>query len=160
MIKTLKLFIIIVGVSLLSSCGIINDLKDSEDELQYTLSQMDKIIMCFDNKDAEGLKLMFCPKKQADPTLEEQILNAYELYEGKSISYSYTRTSMAGGGTDDYKWVDKHYRPLIDNIQTDEGKEYSISYFEYLIYDADPSEIGITYVNLVDSENNLLARII
>ncbi len=55
--------------------------------------------------------------------------------------------------------VDEHFRPQIKNIITDTEDTYSISFCEYTIYEKDKSQIGIIYINLVDSDGNLLSRI-
>lgn len=149
----------ILIIILCSGCTNYNYINQTA-ENKYITNRMDEIIQCFDNKDVEGLKSMFCDKMQEDIGLSEKIQNAFNFYEGQSTSYDKTRTSYAGGGMDSGEWIDKHFRPLIDNIKTDEDKEYSISYFEYTIYKYDESQIGIVYLNLVDSNGNLLARII
>jgi hypothetical protein len=146
-------------VLLLSSCDAFADVSYGFKEMEYTQTQMDKIVACFDNNDVEGLKMMFCPKKQRDKTLEEQIKTAYELYEGKSKTYSYDNTSMMGGGKRNGKWVNRNYSPLIKDIQTDKGKEYSISYSEYTVYEYDNSVVGILYVYLLDSNGDILSEI-
>ena len=42
-----------------------------------------EIIRCFDEKDAEGLKALFCEEVRISHNLDEEIQFAFDLYEGK-----------------------------------------------------------------------------
>ncbi len=122
-------------------------------------NQVEEIVRCFNEKDVEGLKNMFCQHSKEECDLDTQIQNAYEFYKGECES-NYTTSS--GGGGASYRegvCVKKDIRPEIRNVVTNEDKEYVICYTAYIKHDTDPGRIGICAIDLLDGERNLLASI-
>ena len=100
-----------------------------EEDNKYLDELGAEIVRCFDEKDVEGLKALFCSdEKNGNPELVSEIKYAFSIYEGKSQSFYVTSKSAAGNYTDD-----KHFTPHI-RITTCEGKEYTISFLLYTIY--------------------------
>lgn len=159
MIKKNILRLLLVFCITLNLTGCQRNNQDEISEIALMKNKMDIIVKCFDEKDSETLKTLFSPQLNSVSDIDSKIETAFSLYNGKSQSYDYNRLSMAGGGTDNGVWIDKHFRPVIDNIKTDEGKTYSISFCEYTVYSEDETKVGIIYINLVDENGDLLARI-
>ncbi|MBP1548621.1 MAG: DUF5104 domain-containing protein [Oscillospiraceae bacterium] len=131
----------------------------SETDSQYVEKQATEIIRCFNQKDVEGLKKLFCSNSQEYYDLDSEIQVAFEFYEGTSKSYILSNSSYAGGSMENGEWYDKHFRPKIKKIKTDVGKQYTIGYSTYSIYKYDAGEVGIGVLALYDEDDNLLAVI-
>ena len=152
--KTVALFIMVMLICLnFSGCTMFSS-KPS-----YLKTQSDEIVRCFDEKDAESLKNLFCTNSQNYYDLDTEIQNAFDLYDGKSESYKINAKGGWAGGYDDGVCVDRHNSPTIENIKTCEEKEYNISYCVYQIYKDDGGREGIGVIGLYDKEWNLLAGI-
>ena len=153
-IATIFLILNFDGCSLLQKAY-----TELEAESQYIENQTAEIIRCFNQKDVEGLKKLFCLNSQEYYDLDSEIQNAFEYYEGTSESYILYNSSSAGGGMDNGEWVDKHFRPDIKNIKTDAGKQYTIGFSTYSIYKYDTGKVGIGILALYDENDNTLAVI-
>lgn len=148
-LSTLLLILICISFS---SCSGANNARKVSNE------KSEEIVRCFDEKDIEGLKSLFCLNSQNNYNLDKEIEKAFSLYNGKSISYNLSYGGTAGGW-DDGERIDEHITPSIRDIETSNGNIYNIYYTEYTIYKADSGRVGIIYMSLFDSEDNTLARI-
>ena len=119
----------------------------------------DEIVRCFDEKDAEGLKSMFCRNSIVYYDIDSEIQNAFDLYEGESVSYKIYSNGGWSGGYDNGICVDKHSTPEIKYIKTNCGKEYTIGFCTYEIYESDAGRVGIGVIGLQDEEGNEIAVI-
>ena len=119
----------------------------------------DEIVRCFDEKDAEGLKNMFCRNSIVYYDIDSEIQNAFDLYEGQSVSYKIYSNGGWSGGYDNGICVDKHSTPEIRNIKTNCGKKYTIGYCTYEVYEKDAGRVGIGVIGLQDEEGNEIAVI-
>lgn len=128
-------------------------------EPSYIKVQSDEIIRCFDEKDAEGLKALFCQNSIDYYDIDSEIQNAFDLYEGQSVSYKMNSKGGWSGGMQEGIWYDKHYTPEIRNIKTNCGKEYTIGFCTYEIYESDAGKVGICVIALRDDNGNQLAAI-
>jgi hypothetical protein len=126
-------------------------------DYSYNLSA--EIIRCFNEKDSEGLKSLFCTNTQNYYNMDSEILNTFNCYNGVSESYSVKYASRAGDAYKDGKMYDEHFRPKITNIVTDTGNIYSIEFTAYSVHDYDPGWVGIGVIVLYDSEENVIAVI-
>lgn len=152
--------LLVLSLCFLGGCSdILKEYQSISEENELMMSRIDTIVNCFDEKNADELKQLLAPQLQRLPDIDQQIQTAFSMYNGKSQSYDYTRTAMAGGGRTDGVWVDKHFCPLIDNICTDTGDVYSIAFGEYTVYEKDASYIGITVITLLDANDELIAII-
>lgn len=150
--------IFILIATLFSGCVFASAREELKNEKRYMQSRSDEIIRCFDEKDADGLKSMFCLNDQSNPYLKEEIENAFSRYEGTSVSYEHFDVGTSGG-TDYGVCVDKHFSAEIRDIVTTADSTYEIVYGEYMIYKADEKEIGIVFITLVDSNGEIVAKI-
>lgn len=127
-------------------------------EPSYIKVQSDEIIRCFDEKDAEGLKALFCQNSIDYYDIDSEIQNAFDLYEGQSVSHTLNLYGWSGGMQEGI-WYDKHYTPEIRNIKTNCGKEYTIGFCTYEIYESDAGRVGIGVIGLQDEEGDVIAVI-
>jgi len=161
--KSLKIFLIILVTLCFSSCQISQyevqglSIKDKTKSACYDKSV--EILRCFDEKDAEGLKSLFCRHSQENPNIYKEIEGAFDFYKGKSVSFEFKYRGGVAGSWRDGKAVDEHVNPKIENIITDEEKIFHIVYEDYLIYSADKKNVGITFMLLYDEENGGMVQI-
>lgn len=126
-------------------------------DYSYNLSA--EIIRCFNEKDSEDLKSLFCTNTQNYYNIDREILTTFSFYNGISESYSVKNASRMGDGYKDGKMYVEHFSPKITNIVTDTGNIYSIGFTAYSVYDYDPGWVGIGVIALYDSEENVIAVI-
>ena len=120
---------------------------------KYAMNQAAEILQCFDEKDVSSLKAMFCEKVASTHDLDKEITDAMNLYNGKSVSHD---KIQVGGGDTAYHGVitDSHVWYSINNIKTtDAGSLYAIGTHTYIVYEDDPSRIGMTYLNFIDENS-------
>ena len=147
--NTLIIVVVILISTLFSSCNA---------EPSYIRVQSDEIIRCFDEKDAEGLKALFCQNSIDYYDIDSEIQNAFNLYEGQSVSHTLNFYGWSSGMQEGI-WYDKHYTPEIRNIKTNCGKEYTIGFCVYEVYEKDEGKVGICVIALRDDNGNQLAAI-
>ncbi len=157
--KKKLVFITVILISIVfSGCVTINN-KPSNNKPSYIRVQSDEIIRCFDEKDAEGLKALFCQNSIDYYDIDSEIQNAFDLYEGESVSYKIFSNGGCAGGMQDGIWYDKHYTPEIRYIKTNCGRGYAIGYCTYEVYEKDEGKVGICVIALRDDNGNQLAAI-
>jgi len=145
---------LIIIIFIFNGCNNNYGMTDNE----FSEMKSKEIVRCFDEKDIETLKLMFCEKTETEFNLDGEIQIAFDLYQGISTSYDFYFGGTAGGWKYG-EWFDKNITPQIRNIKTDKDKIYKISWFEYLAFDEDENMIGIVRMSLRDSNGNILAKI-
>ena len=161
--KCLKIFLILLITLCFSSCQISQyevqglTIKDKTKSACYDKSV--EILRCFDEKDAEGLKSLFCQYSQDNPNISKEIEDAFDFYKGKSVSFKFAYNGGVAGSWRDGKAVDEHVTPEMENITTDLGNIYRILYSEYLTYKEDEKRVGITFILLYDEENDGMIKI-
>ncbi len=140
--------------------GVIDSFAELEADNKYLDELGAEIVRCFDEKDVEGLKALFCSdEKNGNPELISEIKYAFSLYEGKSQSFYVTDKSWEGGYRDGI-YYDKHFTPRIREIITDAGKTYYIKCLLYTVCDYDIGKIGISAIGLYDEcTDSKIARI-
>ena len=133
--------------------------NEIEEDYQYLDELSAEIVRCFDEKDAEGLKALFCTNELENNTeIDSQIETTFSMYEGKSQSF-YTTDKSWEGGYRNGVYDDKHFTPRIREIITDAGRTYCIGYLVYTIYDYDSDKIGINGIGLKDETGKEIAGI-
>lgn len=146
------LFVALLTICLFAGCGTDNDTK-------YIKDQTAEIVRCFDEKDIDGLKALFCKNTQDNYNLDKEIKNAFDLYEGTSESFRINLQGCWAGGYSDGILDDKHFTPQIEEITTDENKIYSIGYLLYTVYESDHGRVGIVALALRNGEGEEIAKI-
>jgi len=156
--KKVFIFLLCIIIFTFSGCTIKSS-KYINKDLEHSEEVTKKIMQCFDDRNIEDLEKMFSNKTRSNFDVSSQILAAFELYNGKSLSYELLFGDGPTGGWIDGEWVDKQLAPKISNVKTNTGDVYIIKYREYLIYKSDSNEIGIKYMYLLDKNYNILAEI-
>jgi len=106
-----------------------------------------EVLRCFDEEDVDGLKSLFCEEIQNTHNLDEDIKNALDIYQGKTISYKII--GGTGGETvENGKIVLKDENIQIGEIKTDTGNEYVIVIYSYVINEEYPNRIGISAIDI------------
>ena len=116
------------------------------------------IIECFNDEDVEGMLEIFCPFVQEMDKLEDEINDAFDYIEGEIISYNSVYYG-SDGSIQDGKWRIKRDQTEIREIITDRDETYIIKFSEYIIYNDDEQKEGVYFVQLRDSEYNVLCTI-
>jgi hypothetical protein len=117
------------------------------------------IVRCFNKDDSAGLRALFCDDilSKYDP-LDEEILTGLDLVKGKIISYD--RAGIGGETLKTAGRVDLGYViPWLDNVVTDTGDMYFISYGFYFVNDKMPDTIGLTAIEILDKDHKKLLSI-
>lgn len=143
--KQLLKVMVIMMILLLTSCsGITIDTTDGH-ELAL------EVLRCFDEKDLENLKNLFCSEVQNSQDLNSEILEAFDFYKGKSKSYNKSINVGGGKSMKDGELVLCSIVPVIRKIKTDTNEEYTIVVFSYSVNKHNSNQIGIMYINIIDS---------
>ncbi len=118
----------------------------------------DDILYCFDNNDTSKLKALFCESIADSHDLDAEIQEAFKFFDGKIASQGKS-IGMSEGGVEkrNGKILKQTVHPNLLNITTDNGSEYSIYFCAYLVYENHDENIGITYINIVNSENEKIS---
>jgi len=153
-LKSIFIFLVIVTVIL---TGCTHDSNYTPPDEMARLQSID-IIKYFENKDIDGLKSMFCNKVQSEHNLDKEIEGAFEFINGKIISYDEPDGTSGGGLIKDGIRVELILRGDTENIKTDLGSTYTLSFHSYGIYEEDTNKVGITYLRVID-ENNTFYQI-
>lgn len=156
--KKVFIFLLCIIIFTFSGCTIKSS-KYINKDLEHSEEVTKKIMQCFDDRNIEDLEKMFSKKTKSNFDIPSQIQAAFNLYNGKSLSYELHFGDGPAGGWIDGEWVDKHLYPEIGDIKTDANDIYSILYWEYLVYEKDKSMVGIECMSLHDKDNNTLAEI-
>jgi hypothetical protein len=117
------------------------------------------IVRCFNKNDAAGLKALFCDELSSKyEHLNGEILAGMDLIKGKIVHYKRTsnRDSAAkAGGHVYYAYI----TPMLENVVTDTGDEYTINFGFYLANDKMPSTVGLLFIQIIDKDHNSLITI-
>ena len=136
-----------------------NSVESYHYELEQTEKILLKIIECFDNKDKESIKAMFSVKIAKEFDLDSLIDKAFEIYNGKSVSYEINKGSTAGSAKTDGTYTFLEYDGKLENIKMDNSKSFSIRMSRCVVNDDDPDEIGLTRITLRRDDGVKLAPI-
>jgi len=152
--KTTILVILLIFLCSLIGCMFVKDKTKSE---SYDKSV--EILRCFDEKDVEGLKKLFCQYTRKDLDIDAEIKKAFDFYKGKSVSFKFAYNGGIAGSWRDGKAIDEHIEPEIQDISTELGNIYRIYYHEYLTYEKDEKCVGVTYMIIFDENTDEMIRI-
>lgn len=118
---------------------------------EYCQPILDEVIRCLDENDAETLKSMFSEYIAKNCDLDEQIKNAMDVYDGKSIS--------CDGYTCEYSSYHIYYgyykeytsRMEYESVITDSGQDYNIVVRYCIVYDEHPECVGLKGIDIRDN---------
>ena len=112
--------------------------------------QVNTILKCIQENDAETLKSLFTPDIQKKLELDEQIHSFLNFIDGEIVSYSEPFGERGGG---EVRYGETVYQELygsISNIQTDTGKNYRITHNAIFINKNNPDNLGVYYMRIQD----------
>lgn len=130
-----------VSLCLFSSCKRKTDEHIAPDEQGYLWAK--QVIECFKNKDSEALAQLFCTNAQNEFDLENEIQVLFDFVDGEIVSYDEPSGNAGGGEIAPEGIVQKGVGGRIENIVTDKGTVYRISFKGYVIFEEDKGSIGI-----------------
>lgn len=129
--KKLRFYVCLIVIIVISfsftSCNYVSGYRIAVD-----ISE--EIMRCFDERDAESLKTLFFANDLPTSNLDKQIKEAFEFYDGPSVSYDLPVDAGGGKSMDDGEMIEWHIAPVIENIETDGDITYLISCHMYIIY--------------------------
>ena len=154
------------------SCGVMGDSSDDSlpdphknnaESYHYEQKQTEeiliKVIEFFDNKDKEGIKALFASQIKQNHNIDTQIDRAFEIYDGKSVSYDVHAGGIANSAKTDDTYTFLVFDGKLKNIKMDNSKSFSIWIFRCVVNDDDPDEIGLTRITLCREDGVNLAPI-
>lgn len=113
----------------------------------------EKVVECFINEDAEGLKSLFCVRDQRSWSIDKDIQAAFDYIDGDIVSYE-IYSGGDGSSVKDGKLVDLHVSGDIE-IETDIGRIYKIRVSFQIVNKKQPTSEGIIGIS-VSEENDTL----
>ena len=143
MMKIKRVFIcILISFSLiLVSCG--NDDYKDPNEAALTISK--NLIQCFKSKNADQIKSMFCSfVLSSDKNIEKEVESAFEFVDGEIVSYKDPFPMTAGAQKA------KSYGARIDDVKTDKGTTYTISFNGEFRNDNDKNVEEVRYIKIIN----------
>lgn len=153
-LKTIDLFLIIFFIISISGCVFNPDERTISSIKDMAHDVNEQMLHAIEYKNAEELKSLFCQKLLNNYThLDEDISEAFQFIKGDIISFGNTvygeQSSMR-----EYEWTEYRVTPRIRKVKTSEEKEYSILYYNILVYDEEPERIGISEIMITDTEDD------
>ena len=116
---------------------------------QIANEQAEIILDCLKTGNSEKLEALFCKNVSSSHDLKTEIAEAIEFIDGNIIDDgSWFGLSSADKSVDNGKTTKLNIRPGMHKVKTDTGKEYNIRFVNYLIYEEDPDNVGITYITI------------
>ena len=144
--KITCLLFVIMYVFSFSGCNVVQKVFDFAEEREVdidTAKAKGKMVFeCFENRDEETLKSLLSQSVISNGDIEEEIKEAFELYHGNAVEYNVSSFGFIDSTYDDGVITKKDTRVKIE-ITTDTGEQYRISVDMYLLYDSQPTNIGI-----------------
>ncbi len=111
--------------------------------------QSSQIIKCFENKDKDRLKSMFCKTVSDKCNLDEEIQEAFDFINGEIVSYDEPHGISGGASFEDGERIRQSLRGHISYIKTDTDKTYNLRFHSYLIFKANKNNVGVTNISLI-----------
>ncbi len=153
-----KTLVLLLSISiLLTSCSFPFGSKENEPSRVEVAKQTQIEIMdCFLNKDNEGIKDLMSPYVQQNYALDTEIEEAFEYIDGDIVSYDEPKFGASAAASDESGWKLYEYYGSTENVITDKGTEYKISFKGWCIYRDDDSKVGVNLIHIVNvTEKNL-----
>ena len=128
--------------------------KEYETPLMMARRQGEEIMEYVVKKDKEGLKSMFSEYVSETHDLDKEIDEFFEFIDGEIISYdepdgdeTYVEQSPAEGK------INKQLGGIVYNVRTTNGRNYTISFSSYYVYNTNKDKIGIEILGILDEDS-------
>lgn len=164
--RSIKIFIILLFISFLTSCFSSNSQEKESFPTGATAKALAiDIFNCFLEKDSEMLKNYFSPYIQNVCDLDLQIDEAFSFIDGEILSYDEPKGQATGSHVENGEWLKRTLSGKIKNIKTDKGQTYEIIIKYYAIEKNNPDKVGcsailIKNMNQVNEQGEVLHYII
>lgn len=152
-LRILKIIICyLITLLLFTSCSV----PTSSTSHRTAKEQCDEIVRCFNEKDTDALKSMFCNtvvlSKSTD--IEQQIENVYILFDNEKI-VSYEIISGSESRSEDKGEVTKlEIYPIIRPAILSNDDEYEIYFYSYIVDKENCNNEGISEITICDKNDN------
>ena len=140
-----SVFLIVLIFVCLTGCSITNNHSPAA----VARKQVNTILKCIQENDADTLKSLFTPDIQKKPELDEQIHSFLNFIDGEIVSYD----QHGGRSRRHVKYGETIYEEvysIINNIRTDTGKIYRITHNANFINKKNPDNLGVYYMRIQD----------
>lgn len=129
-------------------------LYDVDTNAQIAYDEAMNVIKCFKAKNIDGVKKLFCPyvKEKHEDELGTDIEACLNLINGEIISYDEPDIQRNSWETDEDGIVKLGEDVTIENICTESGKKYCISFSSYVVNKNNPEGKGIIDLKVYDME--------
>ena len=146
--KNLKIMLLIVLT--LTGCSFMDGEEEYQTPKEYATEQAEYIMECIVNQDKEGLKSVFSKYISETHDLDKEIDEFFEFIDGEIVSYD-EPVGREGGASLAYgEYREKELYGHTENIITDTGKKYHVSFMMYQIYETNPDYVGVDLITVTD----------
>ena len=144
--EVILVFIMVINVS---ACGLNKD--KSKSHIDQMVEMGEKITECFENKDKDGLIALFSENAKRRYSLEKEIEAAFEFFDSEIVKYDEPTIGGPGGGSSTPEgWVERELSGDIENIVTQSGTTYRITYGVCLIDKNDEDNVGVRVIRIIN----------
>ena len=134
----------------LTGCSFMDGEEEYQTPKEYATEQAEYIMECIVNKEKEGLKSVFSTHISETHDLDKEIDEFFQFIDGEIVSYDET-IGREGGGVLAYgEYKEKELYGHTENIITDTGKKYHVSFMMYQIYETNPDYVGVDLITVTD----------
>lgn len=145
-----KALCLIMTLVIFTGCQIVENINNTHNAAKIATEHVEIVLRCFEEKNAEDLKPLFCSYIADNHDLDEEIQAAFDAFEGKITDKGYwSGVGEVGAQMEDGKLVKQRIAPYLENILTDAGGKYTIRFNEYLIYSEYPELVGVTRISII-----------
>lgn len=141
----MSIFVLIIfsGCNTNRNTNYVNPDKASKETIKQIVDHLS-------NDDTEGLKGMFCEKIKISDSLDDELNQAMEFFEGKIDSYD-DLTTPNREKIEDGRQVEVRISPSI-NVTTTTGQTYEIRLNSCLVNVEDEEKVGISEIHMKRSD--------
>ena len=139
-----------MAVLMLTGCSYIDREEDYQPPLEIATEQSEYIMECVVNKDKEGLKSVFSKYISETHDLDKEIDEFFAFIDGEIVSYDEPEGNEGGYTRRDGEYTEKELNGYINNIRTDKGRKYVISFLMYQIYKSNKDRVGVDIITISD----------
>ncbi len=153
--KTVVYMLVSILTLTFSSCQLLSEDKSIVlNQGKIFKEDAEGVYSAFRDRDTEELEDMFCEKAAKDQDLRMEIESIFDFIDGNIISYEKFFCSGESTSVEDGKTIRLNGEPNLMNVKTDSGALYRIQFSDILIYDADPTWVGIAEIAVTRIEND------
>ena len=128
--------------------------KEYKTPLMMASRQGEEIMGYVVKKDKEGLKSMFSKYVTENYDLDKEIDEFFEFIDGEIVSYDEPDGDETGVvDSPDESGKIKRIGGKIKNIKTSKGRNYSIYFNNYYLYNPNKDRVGMDSIGVIDEDS-------